>query len=265
LQWAVPRELLWAIIFTLAVFVVALWPSHYPYNQAPKVDTQHQSENGVGGSSPAEYGPAPQINPSGKQQREHSSDDTPEIFGIKPGEWLLSIVTLMLWAATVRLVRGADQTAERQLRAYIDTRSATIVDFEPGEQPTVTMEFRNVGQTPAKNVRVKVRVQIRPEDDPPENAEIETGGSRSTIGSKGKFSAHVSMASPLTEDQMEAIELGDAALFVSGIVRYDDIFGNPRLTRFRVKLTADGVLYRNNTFDTCDDGNDAEKLVAFAP
>ena len=94
----------------------------------------------------------------------------------------------MLWAATVRLVRGADKTAERQLRTYIDARSANIEDFEPGNCPTVVMEFRNVGQTPAKN----------------------------------------------------------------------DIFGNPRLTRFRVKLTSDSVLYRNNTFETCEDGNDAE-------
>jgi hypothetical protein len=41
------------------------------------------------------------------------------ILGIKPGEWLIGIVTWMLWYATGRLVTGADRTAERQLRAYV--------------------------------------------------------------------------------------------------------------------------------------------------
>jgi hypothetical protein len=112
---------------------------------------QHQAENSVGGSGPAAHGPTTQINPSGEQQHQHSGENASEvsILGVKPGEWLLSIVTLMLWGATVGLVRSADRTAERQLRAYFDLRSAVVEDFEVGKMPKVILSFKNVGQTPA--------------------------------------------------------------------------------------------------------------------
>jgi hypothetical protein len=64
------------------------------------------------------------------------------------------------------------------------------------------------------------------------------------------------MAGLLTADQYRAVEDGDAALFLYGIVRYDDIFGKSRFTRLRWSLTSDGMLYRRNAFQACDDGND---------
>jgi Transglutaminase-like superfamily len=60
----------------------------------------------------------------------------------------------MLWGATVGLVRGAERTAERQLRAYISVgpggeikqRQRYVFEFRP--------IIRNNGLTPANNVRV---------------------------------------------------------------------------------------------------------------
>ena len=69
-----PRELLLALIISLAIVVVTEWPFSI-------------------------------------QTPEHA------ILGVKPGEWLIAIATGMLWAPTTQLVKGADRTAERQLRA----------------------------------------------------------------------------------------------------------------------------------------------------
>jgi hypothetical protein len=258
LRWEIPRELLWAIIGAQAIFIIALWPMYYPYGQAPKVQPQHQAGNSISGDNATNHRPTSQVSPGGEQQRERGGENATDILGIKPGEWLLSIVTFMLWVATVGLVRGADRTAERQLRAYIDLRWAEIQDFEVGEQPSVMVTFRNVGQTPAKDVRVTIRLQLRPANEPPDNVEIEggPGASKSTVASRGKFKADVAMAGLLTADQYRAVEDGEAALFLYGIVRYDDIFGNSRFTRLRWALTADGMLYRGNTFQACEDGND---------
>ena len=106
----VPRELLWAIIMSLAIALVAEWPFSSP---------------------------------------------TPEhaILGIKPGEWLLVVVTWMLWAATSRLVKGADRTAGRQLRAYIYVEKTNFRSLVP-QGWEITYRIKNFGQTPAHNVRL---------------------------------------------------------------------------------------------------------------
>jgi hypothetical protein len=154
--------LLWAIIFSLAVFVVALWPSHYPYSQAPKVDSQYQAKDTVSGQGSPEHGPSPQVNLGGDQQSKHGGEHAGEttILGIKPGEWLLGIVTWMLWFATVRLVRGSDKTAERQLRAYIHVKHFEVrqvlgpwgVQGIHAPTPILFLTWENAGQTPTRNM-----------------------------------------------------------------------------------------------------------------
>jgi hypothetical protein len=127
-----------------------------PYRQAPEINSQRQTEDAIGGENPANHQPAPQINPSRDQQYDHAGEHASEIapLGIKPGEWLLSIITLMLWGATVGLVRGADKTAEKQLRAYVSVESGVMFRQKKG----LRFEFRpnviNNGLTPAKDVRI---------------------------------------------------------------------------------------------------------------
>jgi hypothetical protein len=75
------------------------------------------------------------------------------ILGIKPGEWLIGIVTWMLWYATGRLVTGADRTAERQLRAYVYIERTTFKRTATGVWEII-FQIKNFGQTPAHHVRV---------------------------------------------------------------------------------------------------------------
>ena len=101
---------------------------------------------------------------------------------MKPGEWLLVIVTWMLWLATAETVSGADKTAERQLRAYSDMRSARVESFEIGEKPTVLLKFRNIGQTPAIHVIFQMEIGVHDLDDPPSNIEAaDPAGSAASI------------------------------------------------------------------------------------
>lgn len=258
MQWSVPRELIWAIIFGQAVFIVALWPSHYPYGQTTSVRPQHQSENSVGGSGASEHSPALRASPSDEQEREHSGEHASEvtILGIKPGEWLLSIVTLMLWGATVRMVRSADRTAERQLRAYIDIRQSVVENFVPGEEPLTTITFRNVGQTPALNVKFRFDSQICPFDDEPAEVDVQDGlgGSKSNIGARGIFVSHLASAT-LTEHFFKSVKDGKSALFANGMVRYDDIFGRPHFLRFRLAYTGQSISDGTTAMETCRNGN----------
>jgi hypothetical protein len=115
--------LLWAIIFSLFVAVVGLWPTHYPYGADLKAASPLAEDGG------------------------HAVETT--ILWIKPGEWLVGIFTGMLWLATVGLVRGAEDTAKRQLRPYVYVDKAAVV--LEGDRLNAVIDVKNSGQTPAYN------------------------------------------------------------------------------------------------------------------
>jgi hypothetical protein len=68
---------------------------------------------------------------------------------------VLALGTLFLWAATKRLVRGSEQTAQRQLCAYIFPDN--VVAASTGR---ITASFKNCGQTPAYDVVMWSKTEV---------------------------------------------------------------------------------------------------------
>ena len=174
MRWEVPRELLWAIIFSLVVMLAAIAPSKYPFNQTPYVNAKRQTEDSVSSQHGAQNAPAPQIDYRREQEGEHGREQATEItiLGIKPGEWLLGIVTWMLWVATVNLVRGSEKTAQQQLRAFVFAKGfSSIPNLEgPPDNPRVAEYWffftsENVGLTPAQELRSYFRSEILPKNE----------------------------------------------------------------------------------------------------
>lgn len=73
----------------------------------------------------------------------------------------LFLATCALWWSTRRLVKGAEDTAKRQLRAYIHVPS-TELTIHPEEIGgwTANVTIKNFGQTPAYNMTTKVERKI---------------------------------------------------------------------------------------------------------
>ncbi|HEY6335534.1 MAG TPA: hypothetical protein VI113_06565, partial [Alphaproteobacteria bacterium] len=78
--------------------------------------------------------------------------------------------SVLLWLSTRRLVKGAEETAERQLRAYIghgpngahfETHGYRTVDGVREGNPVGPVKYfeRNFGKTPARNVAMFVKVK----------------------------------------------------------------------------------------------------------
>jgi len=238
LQWSVPRELLWAIIGTLTIFVIALWPSYYPYSQTPQVQTQHKTENGVGGDNPSKHESAAQIDPSSPEKGERSGEHASEltILGIKPNEWLLSIVTLMLWGATVGLVRGGDKTAERQLRAYVFVKNGRM-DRLQGSILRADISLENGGQTPAYDLIYKGRVFIVP---PETLGEIGPFSEEMVvIGPRSPSPIQITGRVPLSLEHQHAYETGALKIIVLGVIRYRDAFDKIQTTEFGFEVFGD--------------------------
>jgi hypothetical protein len=250
LRWSIPRELLWAIIGSLAICVIVLWPTKYPYSQAPKIDTQQESAKGIGGGNEAKHTPTGLKEPAGDEDKrdgsKHAQDA--EIWGVKRGEWLLFLATLGLWYATWRLVRGADKTAERQLRAYVHVGEfgwkafrRTGAPWGPDTGWGFWLPYENFGATPARDVisHISYDTFLPFDGDLPSDFSFapvgEPGAGGGLIGPKGRI---VSDLLEIESNLLDAAASHQTRLFVFGYVSYRDVFeGAPeRRTEFCYEL-----------------------------
>lgn len=162
----------------------------------------------------------------------------------------LFVATVLLYAATKALVRGADKTAERQLRAYVNV-SEVYVDQLTRAQHTVTPEtfqnidtknpravynamfygfivrctIKNSGQTPAKAMCSSFNCSIMSmpsqgacdfEDTEPPEGPIDLGpGVTYELKSR-----------PIPVDTIQTLVGGAAKIYAWGWIEYDDIFAD---------------------------------------
>jgi hypothetical protein len=144
----------------------------------------------------------------------------------------------MLWGATVGLVKGADRTAERQLRAYISV--------EPGgdikQRRRLVFEFRpiirNNGLTPANNVRVVSLIDVvTPAIPRGFNYSISFNAflpmsSVTTIGPRQERFHSRLMPRRLSIGELREVLRGARCFHIWGTVRYEDIFRQTQQTNF---------------------------------
>ena len=156
-----------------------------------------------------------------------------EILGVKPGEWLLFLATLGFWFATWRLVKGAEQTAERQLRAYVHVVSSTVSNLTAGNGNVVfTMVIKNSGQTPAYATSFAASVDFALASDEAPILPTPTFESLRNI-MLGPGSQHTVTVNRAAYSQNEIADLtATNALYVHGIVQYVDAFNERRFTKF---------------------------------
>jgi hypothetical protein len=170
-----------ALLYLIAIplFALSSARSQEP-SQAPQIQTEHKpdgvlksQQNPDTEAKPPPHMPAATsqiIAPTGDNVRQvdaHKSEEEgtefwPPFLGyrIKVTDSLLSIFTLglfiatwLLFYATKNLVVGAEQTAMRQLRAYITVEPGGIVAWEADGQPHGRITARNVGTTPLTKSR----------------------------------------------------------------------------------------------------------------
>lgn len=163
-----------------------------------------------------------------------------EPLGMKPGEWLLSLATFGLWYATWRLVKGADQNAERQLRAYVSLVGGGMVHATVDNQPgyLVQVELKNGGTTPGYEFTTWIM--------PPRIlavSEIPFGPSRPESDRTGKSiiapstSAWINHYAIWNPGELEDVRDRKRAIFIWGGANYKDAFGRSRRFIFRLMIT----------------------------
>lgn len=137
--------------------------------------------------------------------------------------------------AAERTVEAMDNTARRQLRAYVAIEDARINRVDAGAKPEALLTIRNFGQTPAYRFAVSaqtdfvlVGAETHPApDDPPVLGHLAPGA---------EFRVAAQSLYTLNMSSLMQLQNGAANVFVHGIIRYVDTFGQPHFTRFRTTM-----------------------------
>lgn len=161
-------------------------------------------------------------------------------WGIPTDGWLviftcgLFVATLLLWLATRKLVKGAQDTAERQLRAYLLPIFGNVRDFGSHVTTKTQVILQNTGQTPAYDVRTRFWISAEgfPLRGDLPRPHLGDTPSRGLVGREGKMNLDTETSRPLTVEEVTEIRRGAQAVFIYGDIDYLDAFGKPRYTRF---------------------------------
>jgi hypothetical protein len=184
-----------------------------------------------------------------------------------PPEKLLARATALLALATFSLASIAwiqllhnDDTAKRQLRAYISVDGATVSRFgDTVVPPEAHVIFKNSGQTPAYEVRGWIAIKMA---EFPFNGTFEEFGTlqpfSSVIGSGGSVHGIGATKRSLSNDENKSVNDGTGAIFVWGELTYQDAFKAPHYTRFRMFFGGSAGVRADGLMMATKDGNDTD-------
>lgn len=161
-------------------------------------------------------------------------------------------------AATERSVETMQDTARRQLRAYVSVDRAWIEFPEPGI-PKVNVVVKNAGQTPAHNVHQWIhqwiaKYPLTTQLPTPPNGFVM---SSSLLGAGATHDMQIEHPHPIIEPSfMDKIGTTEGTIYVYGEIHYMDVFGNEHFTKYRLmhggpEKPPAGVL------SPCEEGNEA--------
>ena len=176
-----------------------------------------------------------------------------EFLGVNLGEWLLFFATVGLVVATRQLVKSADQTAKRQLRAYVYLENAKFV--VSGAACKITLRVKNYGQTPAHNVVLDNLSVCVPWNGG--NTVLPTSTRRTQLGSMAPNGDFVDNEDIVDKIDVTDLRNGNTAVYLVGTIAYDTVFRmRRRVTNFRYYVGGDMGLDGNEMYAD-DMGNDA--------
>lgn len=163
----------------------------------------------------------------------------------------LAVFTWKLWRSTGQLVSGAEDTAKRELRAYVALKEVNIKANQPNTLPMGEMVIRNFGRTPAYRLSISAELAFD-ERAAKHLSEPAAGQELGHLAPGADFTSEIRAPFCLLRGGVSAIAGATHAVFLHGVIRYTDTFGALHFTRFRVTTTPwFGT-------KTCGEGNDTD-------
>lgn len=143
---------------------------------------------------------------------------------------LLAVATAFLWCATRELVQGADDTAKRQLRAYVTMSAEEVRNFNTTSPLTAIIRIKNSGRTPAYNVSNRTLLSVTKYPLADFYGYDDWKPSTAVLGPDGELDCGVTV-DKLTPELTAAVIKGDFAVYFFVEIKYFDAFKTERIFR----------------------------------
>ncbi|SHN86907.1 hypothetical protein [Bradyrhizobium erythrophlei] len=262
MNW-ISKEFLFALSGALLIALIAIWRSPYPpVTTSGTVETHRNSPDNLGADNRSASNVPSALRGSesvkldesktGEKPGEDGTEFWPALFGYKlkitdtviaAFTALLFWATYLLWRATQRLVIGADQTSENQLRAYVSMRGKFVYAFDEKRYCRVRYDIENLGQTPAHNVCHHGDVLVASHPLPDGFAfpsPLKKLTNPFVLFPRLPMEGTQVASSMFSQSEIAAIVAGTARIYLYGEVFYEDIFHkSARATRFALSVVAD--------------------------
>lgn len=166
---------------------------------------------------------------------------------------LLFVATTFLFFATQSLVKNAEDTARRQLRAYVHVKGVRLIDEPviPGsewKELRIEVLFHNFGQCPATELEYWLNFGVH--EFPLHTSLLEEHVQRIAV-----ISPHDTFTIKIAVPLIDAPENQRFALYVFGHVRYFDGFQGGRETHLRYMRRGSDDWSWEGEFELCQEGN----------
>jgi hypothetical protein len=225
-------------------------------DETPKADQSHSTEPVPHSQSIISASASDKSGTEAVNREEQGTEFWPPLFGyrLKVTDTLLALftagfflVTLFLWLATRNLVRGADDTSQRQLRAYVGVQQIElrcvgfgIPDYQPAprtigyqHKDLLLVTLKNYGLTPAYDVRLWVNWYTMPYGERlpadfayPDYGGIDPGVPQPTLTQVilHKDQEHVAIIAIFDLRPFIATRQEKSSMYIYGHITYRDIY-----------------------------------------
>jgi hypothetical protein len=167
---------------------------------------------------------------------------------------ILGVATIGLWLSTKGLVRSAEVTAKRQLRAYVGICENDIRVFSVGKKIEVRLGIKNFGQTPAYDLRYWSDTTIARRDEISSFAPDKKLSGKQTLNPSDGFGIHSHTSDFLSQADFDEITADTKRFYLVGEATYRDVFGNDWATEFGFEFGG-SFLIRLKRMQTSDNGD----------
>jgi len=183
---------------------------------------------------------------------------------------LVASVAFTAWAALAasraaraaeRSVSIADDTAKRQLRAYVHIRDARVLNFGNNEPIKISASVHNFGNTPAYSAEISTSFCTGSDPQSGDHfvsAREPDKRNRATIPPGSSTIMTIEFPKTLDASEIDNLRNGKLAIWFFGEVRYRDAFDEVRLSRYRVKYGGDTGCAPSGLMTTEPDGNESD-------
>ncbi|WP_171125571.1 hypothetical protein [Ruegeria sp. HKCCA4707] len=146
---------------------------------------------------------------------------------------ILVVITLIIAFANVRLVRNAQASHKRELRAYVNVIGGVVEVLPtsiPGTfQAQARIDLVNQGKTPAYKFRTFPAINCGPAESPlfNSNPPPPEDQNSSIIGGSADVSASM-LSCELSATELQGLWSGETKIFLTLKTEYEDVFGKKR-------------------------------------